>query len=80
MSVLDLEAEAIETYAPIRFAQTLRDLGISENIVRGLIESPPANARWLIQRLAGTNADKQAVLDAYELFLAESGHYVYKLA
>ena len=82
MTVLEIEAiaEAIEANAPLRFAQTCHDLGIHPNVVRGLMDAHPANARWLIQRLAGTKADKQAILDAYELYLAESGQVVFKLA
>src|SRR5581483_12456044 len=62
MTVLEIEAiaEAIEANAPLRFAQTCHALGIHPNVVRGLMDAHPANARWLIQRLAGTKADKQA--------------------
>jgi len=82
MTVLEAEAiaEAIEANAPIRFAQTCHDLGLMPNIIRNLMDAHPANARWLIQRLAATKADKDAILDAYELYLAESGRVVFKLA
>jgi hypothetical protein len=40
----------------------------------------PDTARILIRQLAVTKADKQAVLDAFEFFLAESGRVLYKLA
>lgn len=78
MTVLEIEAEveAIIQNAPIRFAQTCHDLGIHPNIVCVLMDTHPDNAKSIIQRLA----DKEAILDAYELYLAESGQVIFKLA
>jgi len=73
-----MTAEAIEANAPIRFAATLKALGIAANIVGYLTDCRPDTARTMIGQLAGTKADKQAVLDAYDLFLAESGQVIYK--
>lgn len=75
-----LTAEAIITNAPIRLAATLKALGIGPAIVGYLTDCRPETARTLIWQLAGTKTDRQAVLDAYELYLSESGRIIYKLA
>ena len=79
MTVLEIEPEvnAIITNAPIRFANTCKRNGIQPNIVCVLMDTYPDTARCLIQRLEGTKAKRQAILDAWELFMAESGRYVY---
>jgi hypothetical protein len=71
---------AIEAGAPIHFAATLKALGIHPNIISGLMDCHPDTARTLIRQLAATKAAKQAVLDAFEFYLAESGRVVYRLA
>jgi hypothetical protein len=70
----------IEAGAPSHFASTLEALEVHPNIIRGLMDRHPDPARILIRQLAGTKADKQAVLDAIDFYLAESGRVLYKLA
>lgn len=70
---------AIEAGTLIHFTATLKALGIHPDIIRGLMDCHPDTARILIRQLVVTKATKQAVLDAYDFYLAESGRVLKSL-